>query len=79
MSDEEVRQNVAESIRALAEQVSEDADAYAVGSEWMQSMRIILNFEINAVPTVNVEKTYLGIKVVRDPRCRIWTRNAEQE
>ena len=79
MTDEEVRQNVAESIRALAEQVIEEADTLAVGSEWLQNMKITLNFEINSVPTIIVEKGYLGHKSVHSPRCKIWTRYAEQE
>ena len=79
MTDEEIRQNVAESIRVLAEQVIEEADGYAVGSEWLQSMKISLNFEINCVPHITVEKGYLGYKAVHSPRCRIWTRYAEQE
>ena len=79
MTDEEVRQNVAESIRALAEQVIEEADTLAVGSEWLQNMTITLNFEINSVPTISVEKGYLGHKAIHSPRCKIWTRYAEQE
>lgn len=78
MTDEEVRQNVAESIRALAEQVIEEADALAVGSEWLQKLKITLDFEINKVPTIGVEKGYLGHKAVHSPRCKIWTRYAEQ-
>ena len=79
MSDEEVRQNVAESIRALAEQVTEEADTLAIGSEWLQKLKITLDFEINRVPTISVEKGYLGHKAVHNTRCKIWTRYAEQE
>ena len=78
MTDEEVRQNVAENIRILAEQVIEEADNYAVGMEWLQSLKIVLGFEVNCVPTIAVEKNYIGGKVIRDPRCKIWTRCAEQ-
>ena len=78
MTDEEVRQNVAESIRVLAEQIIEEADNYAVGSEWLQRMKITLEFQVNNLPTISVEKGFLGRKAIRDPRCRIWTRFEEQ-
>lgn len=79
MTDEEVRQNVAESIRALAEQVIEEADTLAVGAEWLQNMKITLNFRINCCPTISVEKGYMGHKAINSPRCKIWTRYAENE
>lgn len=75
---EEIQKDVAENIRVVAEQVIEEADNYAAGAEWLQSIKIILGFEVNCVPTVSVEKYYISGKVIRDPHCRIWTRFADQ-
>ena len=77
MTREEVAKNVAESIRCVSEYVAEHADDYAQGMEDGQGMEIKMVFELDALPSVVVERSVLPVKfinAIHDGRCGIWTR-----
>lgn len=76
---EEIQKDVAESIRAVAEQVIASADEYAVGMDQATGLRILMEFQINSLPTITVQKDISCARTMADKRCRIWTRYVEQE
>ena len=76
---EEIQKDVAESIRAVAEQVIASADEYAVGMDQATGRRILMEFQINSLPTITVQKDISCARTMADKRCRIWTRYVEQE
>ena len=75
-TSEEIR--VAESIRVVAEQVIASADEYAVGIDQATGLRILMEFQINSLPTITVLKDISCAKAMVDNRCRIWTRYEEE-
>ena len=79
MTQNEVSQAVADSIRAVAEQVIASADEYAVGMDNATGLRILLDFQLNCIPSITVQKDISCGRTLADKRCRIWTRYAEQE
>jgi hypothetical protein len=78
-TSEEIQKDVAESIRVVAEQVIASADEYAVGMDYATGLRILMEFQINSVPSITVQKDISCAKTIADNRCRIWTRYVEQE
>jgi len=76
---EEIHKDVAESIRVVAEQVIASADEYAVGMEDATGLHILMDFNLNSVPSITVQKDISCAKAMVDNRCRIWTRYVEQE
>ena len=74
MTTEQVQKNVAESIRAVAEQIIKDADEIAVGTEFIQELRIIMNFEVDCLPYVKIEKEGNAYRAIHDARCWIWSK-----
>lgn len=76
---EEIQKDVAESIRAVAEQVIASADEYAVDMDQATGLRILMEFQINSLPTITVQKDISCARTMADKRCRIWTRYVEQE
>ena len=78
-TSEEIQKDVAESIRAVAEQVIASADEYAVGMDQATGLRILMEFQINSLPTITVQKDISCARTMADKRCRIWTRYVEQE
>lgn len=79
MNGEELQKTIADSIRAVAEQVIANADEYARNMDYATGLRIELDFQINSVPTIRVEKNLLAVQAIIDNRCRIWTKTTEQE
>lgn len=79
MKVEELQKTIAESIRAVAEQVIANAEEYVRGMEYATGLRIVMDFQINSVPTIRVEKNLLAVQAILDSRCRIWTRTTEQD
>lgn len=80
MTQNEVSQAVADSIRAVAEQVIASADEYAVGMDDATGLRILLDFQLNCLPTITVQKDISCGRTIADKRCRIWTRwNEDKE
>lgn len=77
-TSEEIQKDVAESIRAVAEQVIANADEYAVGMDQATGLRILMEFQINSLPTITVQKDISCAKAMIDSRCRIWTRYEEE-
>lgn len=78
MTTDQVQKNVAESIRAVAEQIMKDADEIAVGTEFIQSLRIIMSFAIDSLPYVKIEKEGNAYKAIHDARCWIWSKEANR-
>lgn len=78
-TSEEIQKDIAESIRVVAEQVIASADEYAMGMEQATGLRILMEFQINSLPTITVQKDISCAKAMIDNRCRIWTRYVEQE
>lgn len=79
MNGEELQQTIAESIRAVAEQVISNAEEYARGMDYATGLRIVMDFQINSVPRIRVEKDINAVQAIFDNRCRIWTRTTEQD
>lgn len=79
MNGEELQNTIAESIRAVAEQVITNADEYARNMDYATGLRIVMDFEINSVPRIRVEKDVNAVQAIIDNRCRIWTRTTERE
>ena len=83
MSREELEKNIAESIRAVAEHIIENAETYAKGIDnHAQGMKIEMTFTIDALPTVTVTQDLLPkkfIDAIGDGRCRIWTADGRRE
>ena len=77
-TSEEIQKGVAESIRVVAEQVIASADEYAVGMDQATGLRILMEFQINSLPTITVQKDISCAKAMLDNRCRIWTRYEEE-
>ena len=77
-TSEEIQKDVAESIRAVAEQVIASADEYAVGMDQATGLRILMEFNINSLPIITVQKEISCGKTMAEKRCRIWTRYEEQ-
>lgn len=77
-TSEEIRKDVAESIRVVAEQVIASADEYAVGMDQATGLRILMEFQINSLPTITVQKDISCARTMADKRCRIWTRYEEE-
>lgn len=69
---------VADSIRAVAQQVIACADDYAVGSDDLTGLKILLDFQVNCVPSITVQKDYSTHRTHMDNRCRVWTRYADK-
>ena len=78
-TSEEIQKDVAESIRAVAEQVIASADEYATGMDQATGLHILMDFNVNSVPSITVQKDISCAKTMADKRCRIWTRYVEQE
>lgn len=78
-TSEEIQKDVAESIKVVAEQVIASADEYAVGMDQATGLRILMDFNINSIPTITVQKDISCAKAMVDNRCRIWTRYVERE
>ena len=78
-TSEEIQRDVAESIRVVAEQVIASADEYAAGMDQATGLHILLDFNVNSVPSITVQKDISCAKAMADKRCRIWTRYVEQE
>ena len=76
---EEIQKDVAESIRVVAEQVIASADEYAVGMDQATGLHILMDFNVNSVPSITVQKDISCARTMADKRCRIWTRYVEQE
>ena len=77
-TSEEIQKDVAESIRVVAEQVIASADEYAAGMDQATGLRILMEFNLNSLPTITVQKDISCTKAMVDNRCRIWTRYVEQ-
>ena len=77
-TSEEIQKDVAESIRVVAEQVIASADECAVGMDQATGLRILMEFQINSLPTITVQKDISCAKAMLDNRCRIWTRYEEE-
>ena len=77
-TSEEIQKDVAESIRAVAEQVIASADEYAVGMDQATGLHILMDFNINSIPSITVQKDISCARTITDNRCRIWTRYVEQ-
>lgn len=75
--------NIAESIRAVAEHIAENAEVYAAGvDDHTQGLTIKAKFQINCLPCVTVKNHLMPMKyfqAVQDGRCRIWTENGRRE
>ena len=78
-TSEEIQKDVAESIRVVAEQVIASADEYAVGMDQATGLHILLDFNVNSVPSITVQKDISCVKAIINNHCRIWTRYVEQE
>lgn len=78
-SADEIQKDIAESIRVVAEQVIASADEYAVGMDQATGLHILMDFSLNSVPSITVQKDISCAKAMVDNRCRIWTRYVEQE
>lgn len=78
-SADEIQKDIAESIRAVAEQVIASADEYAVGMDQATGLHILMDFNVNSVPSITVQKDISCVRTMIEKRCRIWTRYAEQE
>ena len=78
-TQEEIQKDVAESIRAVAEQVIASADEYAVGMEDATGLHILMDFNINSVPSITVQKDISCGRTIAHKHCRIWTKYVEQE
>lgn len=77
-TSEEIQKDVAESIRAVAEQVIASADEYAVGMDQATGLRILMEFQINSLPTITVQKDIFCARTMAEKHCKIWTRYVEQ-
>ena len=75
---EEIHKNIAESIRAVAEQVIASADEYAMGMEQATGLHILMDFNLNSIPSITVQKDISCARTMMDKRCRIWTQYVEQ-
>jgi hypothetical protein len=75
---EEIRKDVSESIRAVAEQIIASADEYAVGMDQATGLSILMEFKINSLPTITVQKDISCARTMVEKRCKIWTRYVEQ-
>lgn len=78
-TSEEIHKDIAESIRVVAEQVIASADEYAAGMDQATGLHILMDFNLNSVPSITVQKDISCAKTMADNRCRIWTRYVEQE
>lgn len=78
-SADEIQKDIAESIRAVAEQVIASADEYAVGMDQATGLHILMDFNLNSAPSITVQKDISCARTMADKRCRIWTRYVEQE
>lgn len=76
---DEIRNNVAESIRAVAQQVIDNADDFAGGMEDATALRILLDFQINSLPTITVQKDISCGRTMVANQCRVWTRWSDAE
>ena len=76
---DEIQKDIAESIRAVAEQVIASADEYAVGMEQATGLHILMDFNLDSVPSITVQKDISCARTIADKRCRIWTRYVEQK
>ena len=77
-TSEEIQKDVAESIRAVAEQVIASADEYATRMDQATGLRILMEFNINSLPTITVQKDISCARTMADKRCRVWTRYKEE-
>jgi hypothetical protein len=77
MSREELEKNIAESIKAVAEQIIQCADNYARGvNDDARGIKIVMDFSVDALPTVTFTQDVCPrtwINAVHDGRCKIWT------
>ena len=80
---EVIVQNIAESIRAVAEHIAENAEVYAAGvDDNTQGLTIKVKFSIDSLPCVTVKNHLLPqkyIQAIHDGRCRIWTEDGRME
>lgn len=72
MEDTDIRRRVADGIRAVAEEIMQNADDYAVGVDNATNMEIRITFEIGSLPKIIVEKTMIPIDAIRSQRCAVW-------
>ena len=77
-TSEEIQKDVAESIRAVAEQVIASADEYAVGMEQATGLHILLDFNVNNIPSITVQKDISCAGIIAEKRCKVWTRYKEE-
>jgi hypothetical protein len=77
-TSEEIQKDVAESIRAIAEQVIASADEYAVGMDQATGLRILMEFKLDSLPTITIQKDISCVRTLVEKRCRIWTQYVEQ-
>lgn len=77
-TSEEIQKGVAESIRAIAEQVIASADEYAVGMDQATGLRILMEFKLDSLPTITIQKEISCARTLIEKRCRIWTQYAGQ-
>lgn len=75
---DEIQKDIAENIRAVAEQVIASADEYAVGMDQATGLHILMDFNLNSVPSITVQKDISCAKTMADKRCRIWTQYEEE-
>lgn len=72
MENTDIRRRVADGIRAVAEEIMQNADDYAVGVDNATNMEIRITFEIGSLPKIIVEKTMIPIDAILSQRCAVW-------